>query len=316
MAAGQFVFPAVMAAFLLLFLAFLASVPATPAPEAPESRLLRARPGDSVLLELTGYYGESGSGFVFFSTQEERHAALPRGDFEPTLQSAPVTYPMRADATGGLDGHLVGRRAGESFTTGPIEARFAFGDWIDERELPRTLAELPYEVTFDSQTQVGPGQTFRVADFVQFWSQRGHDLREGAIWPCEGDELWDCQVVRLSTDENVLTYRRLVTDGSAFPVAPVFADLPLGGEFSWDFTVQPGSESDRFSVRLDPPDGARFQFRANAGGPFRAGTYEVLGSDADSIQVRYSSVTASDPALVGREVYYDVVIVRITRPES
>lgn len=313
MAAGRFVFPVVMVLFILFFVGFVVSSPAIPA-DPTNSRLLRIREGDSVLLEVTGYYGEPGKGNVFFSTQEERAGQLPMGPVAPQLQTTPVTYHLRGEG-GSLDPFLIGHRTNDSFTTDRVPAAQAFGDWTENVTFARTLAQLPRNVTFDASTQLGPGQTFNLTEYLAFWKEQGDELSEGKRWKCEGPALWDCEVVDINPAQNSFSFRRLPPNGAQYPVTELWGSLPTGGNMNWNFSVQPATNPDEFSLRLDPPVGTRFQLRSGVGA-LRAGTYEITRLDDENAHARYSAVTASDPALVGFDVYYDLVVVRITRAET
>lgn len=303
-----------MVAFGLFFFGFILTTPVNEASDAQGSRFIRARDGDSVLIEFTAFYGEPGNGQAFFSTQEERAEKLPVGDIAPSIQPEAIPIHLAVDEpAGGLRAALLGKRAGDKFTTAAVSPAAAFGDWTAERTLPRVLAELTHEVRFDATVPVGGGQTFNATQYVSFWESRDFDLQVGATWPCEGDGLWECRVDEMSLTENVFVYSRLVEPGQTYPVEPIWGNLPIGGDMSWDVSIQPAASADSFALRLDPPVGARFQFLQNAGGPFVAGTYLVKSLDDENIHADYTSATPAQPLLIGATVYYDVEVVSITR---
>lgn len=314
MAAGRLVFPFIMVCFVLFFVGFVFTTPVNEAAVSPESRFLRARDGDSVLIEFTAYTGAPGSGFAFFTTQEERAGSLPVGDIEPSVQDEPIAVHLSPDQpAGGLRANLIGKRAGDKFTTPAVSAADAFGDWESERELPRTLVELTFQVRFDSATPLGPGQSFNASQYLAFWKTRDYDLQVGTAWPCEGPELWECRVDDVSVPNNAFVYTRLAKPGGTYPVGPIWGSLPVGGDMSWDVSVQPSTDPARFVLRLDPPVGTRFQFLQNAGGPFVAGTYKVETLSESSIQTSYTAAVPAQAGLIGESVFYDIEIVNITR---
>lgn len=303
-----------MVAFGLFFFGFVLTTPVNEATTSPDSRFIRAKDGDSVLIEFTAYYGEPGKGSAFFSTQEERAQTLPVGDVQPSVQPDPIPLHLQADdPAGGLRANLLGKRTGDKFTTGAVPASAAFGDWTGQRDLPRILAELTYQVRFDASVPVGGGQTFNATQYISFWKTREFDLQIGTTWPCEGPELWQCRVDNISLSNNVFAYSRLVEPGETYPVEPIWGNLPTGGDMTWDVSIVPATTPDSFGIRLDPPVGTRFQFMQNAGGPFVAGTYLVKSLDDETIHTDFTSATPAQPLLIGATVYYDVEVVSITR---
>jgi FKBP-type peptidyl-prolyl cis-trans isomerase 2 len=311
---GRLVFPIIMVGFVLFFFGFVLTTPVNEASDAPDSRFTRARDGDSVLIEFTAYYGEAGGGFAFFSTQEERADSLKVGTIAPSIQEQPIAIHLAADEpAGGLRTNLLGKRAGDKFTTGLVAPADAFGDWERDVTLPRMLAELMYQVRFDAAVPVGPGQTFNATQYLSYWQSQGFTLQAGTIWPCEGDELWDCRVDEVSTAKNEFVYTRLVKVGDTYPVAPVWGNLAVGGDMTWDFSIADASDAEGFSIRLNPPVGTRFQFVQNAGGDFVAGTYLVTSVGEDTFEADYTSATPRQPELIGATVYYDVDVVSVTR---
>ena len=303
-----------MVVFGLFFFGFVLTTPVDKASDAAESRFIRARDGDSVLIEFTAFYGEPGQGYAFFSTQEERAQSLPVGAIDPSIQPQPIPIHLAADEpAGGLRANLLGKRAGDKFTTSAVAPSAAFGDWTGERTIPRVLAELTYQVRFDASVPVGGGQTFNATQYVDFWKSRDFNLQNGTTWPCEGPDLWQCRVDELSLTNNVFAYTRLVKPGETYPVEPIWGNLPVGGDMSWDVSIQSATTPDSFAIQLDPPVGARFQFLQNAGGPFVAGTYSVKSLDDENIRADYTKETPQQPILIGQTVYYDVEVVNITR---
>jgi FKBP-type peptidyl-prolyl cis-trans isomerase 2 len=307
MSAGTLVFPTTMGLVILFIAGLTASTPATPSVTG-----LPAQPGDTLILEVSGFYDE---GKVFFSTQEERFNDLPRGSIAPQLQSSPVEFLLDNSSksqAGALYDVLLGRHANESFRTPVIPPAKAFGEWKEERTLPRTIATLPTVVNFDGRTVIGQNQTFNATQYVAFWKARGVNLTVGKAWRCEDDRLWDCKLLTLDERQNLVSYRRLVSEGAAYPVTAVIS-IQTGGDMRWNFTAQPSADGKTFALRLSPPVGVRFQFKQSLRPPFDAGTYLVLSADADTMKVRYSDVTGSNPTLVGESVYYDIVVLRILR---
>lgn len=317
MGAGQLVFPIVMSVVILFVGGYVVTTPATPAPEDPQQRLVRVEPGDQLLLEVTGYYAAP-DGRVFFSTQEERHAELPRGDVAPQLQQNPVSYTLgdEADPTEeGLDRALLGRRAGDRFTTPVIAPRNAFGDWEENKTLSRVVATLPVRVEFDRNTQVDTGRRFNATEYRDFFAQEGHDLTPGTVFPCEDGEdrnVWDCQLVEIDLAQDRVVYERIIEAGAAYSLQSV-VEVNTVGDRDWNFTVRPTADGQGFDMLLDPPVGTMFQLRQDLRDPYKAGTYHVVGSTADSLQVRYSSASNVNPLLIGQPVQYDIVILRILR---
>jgi hypothetical protein len=309
---GRLVFPVIMLGFVVFFFGFVLT---TPVDEAVEGSFVRAQDGDAVLIEFTAFYGSPGSGSMFFTTQEERVQTLPTGKIPTSVQSDPISIQLSPNQpAAGLREFLLGKRSGASFSTGAVAAEDAFGDWQDERELPRVLAELPYVVRFDPSVPVGSGQTFNTAQYLEFWRGRNVNLQVGTEWACEGTQLWKCRADQISTTDNVFVYSRLVQAGQSYPVEPIWRGLQTGGDFAWTFSVAPGTTSDVFGLRLDPPVGARFQFLEDAGGAFLAGTYEVVSVGAQGIQVKYTMDTPAEPGLIGESIYYDIQVVRVNRP--
>lgn len=313
---GQFVFPGVILGFLLFLGSFLATTPATPAPEFPGSRLMKVQGGDVVVVEVSGFYGPPDDAWVFFSTQEERRDELKVGRIEPQFQTSPVSYRMApSDATDApaIDRALLGHRAGDTVTTEQIPARLAFGDWEENLTMERAVADLPSVLRFNSSTVFGPGQSFNLTEYLGFWQRAGHDLREGYVWKCEEDTLWDCRVEQVLPAQNEIVVRRLVNPSEPYPVRNLLGQIRLAGDLDWSFAAVPQGSGERFSIRLDPPVGVRFQLRDSYPGLFDAGTYEVVQVTDLQLFLRYSSVRESDPDLVGEAVVYELHILRIDR---
>lgn len=316
---GQFVFPGVILGFLVFLGSFLATTPATPAPEFPGSRFVKVQPGDVVVVEVSGFYGPYGDGFVFFSTQEERRDELRVGRVEPQFQTSPVSYRMSPpDVTDPpeIDQTLLGHRAGESVTTDQIPARLAFGDWEENLTVERVVATLPGVLRFNSSTVFGPGERFNLTEYLRFWQREGHDLAEGYVWKCEEETLWDCRVEEILPAQNEIVLRRLVNPAEPYPVRTLFGQIRTAGDLDWTFTGHPVDGGERFSLRIDPPAGVRFQLRDSSPGLFDAGTYEVAQVTEAQLALRYSSVRESDPDLVGEPVFYELSILRIDRSET
>jgi FKBP-type peptidyl-prolyl cis-trans isomerase 2 len=322
MVAGQLVFPFIIGVAILFVSGYVVSTPATPAPETNEQRMLRIQPGDQVLLEVTGYYAAP-DGKVFFSTQEERRDALPRGDITPQLQESPVTYSV-ADVTPsdavGLDKALIGKRPGDKFLTDIIAAENGFGDWEGDKTLTRTVATLPVRVDFTRDTQIQAGRRFNATEYTSFFQQQGYELKEGLVWPCEDPavedaqpiHLWECRLVKYDVAHDMVSYERIIEDGTAYPLETVL-QVDTVGDTPWNFTVHKTSAGTEFQLRLDPPVGTVFQLKQDLRQPYKAGTYEVKSKTAESLVVRYASTSNVDPRLIGQPIQYDIEILRILR---
>lgn len=311
MALGRFLFPALMAGFVAFLFVFLLTTPVTPAPEVPDSKLPRAKLGDSVIAEVTAYYELDGQRFVWFSTQQERRAELPVGPIAPQFQDDPASVALEADSVAnatGLTKALLGRKAGDRFTVGPVEPKDLIGDWERVRTMPREFAAYPYSIRLDGDFELAPGQYFNVTEYLNYWRTQGFSLQLNSEWPCEG-ELWDCRVTTLDMAGNVLVYRRLVADGTSFPITSLVGAGTLGGNDDWNFTIIAKGES--FAVRLDPPVGTVFVLRADLRPPFDHGTYRVTGLGATTFDADYSSATPGDARLIGLTTYFDFEILRI-----
>ena len=315
MAAGQFVFPLVILAFVGYLGSFLVSTPASDPIVPIGERTMRVEPGDRVTVELSAFYGQPGASFVFYTTQEELAANLPRGRVEPGYDpSLTFTVPLEGREPYDVSNLVIGRRVGERFTSPVIPASESLvGDWEETKTLDRAPTTVPVEERQDGSRFVN-GISFNATQYGQRMRDLGYELRPGLVWPCEGD-LWECRVVTIDYDANVLVFDRVVTNGTSFPVADLMRASQVRGDADWDVTIVEAT-ADSFKLRLDPPVGNRFQLRDPLTPELRTGTYEVLRIDDTSIEVNYSSAANTHPELVGQPTYYDVTVARIERPET
>lgn len=309
MALGRFLFPAFIAGFLGFLFMFLFTTPVTPAPEIPDSKLPRAKAGDTVVLELTGYYELDGKRYVWFSTQEERRSQLPSGPIPGQFQSQPVAVELIGNRP--LVGALLGKRPGDIVALGPLPGSDFFGEWEGPKSLPREFATYPYSIRLDGDFELTPGQYFNASDYIGYWRSQGVELALNTEWACEGD-LWDCRVTELDTTKNVLVYRRLVADNAKFSITNLLGGGVLTGDSSWQFTIL--NKGETFAVRLDPPVGTLFTLRSDVRGPYVEGTYRVTGLQSTALEVDYSSATPGDPRLVGLGTFFEIQIEAIQPP--
>lgn len=319
MSAGAMVFPlAILAAFGLI-VSFVASHPAQPLPGDPSQRFLKVEPGDELVLEVTGYYGDQG--FVFVSTQEERvqsgELKSREGPVAPQYQLPGVPYTVNGRATpasGGLDGALLGHKINATFTTPKFEPGLAFGRWEGVREFNRTLDPYPLSNTFNRTTETGFGGAFNLTQYLAYWARNGYsELTVGSIFPCEGPERWPCKVVRIDASDDAITYRRDVANGQTWPITIGLEGAGAIPGIQGDAVVRVDEARGEFTLTWRPVDGDLFQLRQDVPGFLPSGTFHVQGTRGDKVLAEYSSNTRAPPHLVGQLVWYDVVVTQISR---
>lgn len=320
MNAGQFVFPLSVAGAFVVLATFVASNPAQPVERDLSQVLLRVEPGDTVWVELTGYYGDQP--YVFLSTQEERWSKGEldslMGSSRAQLQGEPLQYrlaPAGAAGVGPLDAMLIGARVNRTFTTPQFTPAQGFGEWEESRDFNRTFGPLPLLQSYDAMTQLPTGGTFNLTRYLQFWATEGYpNLREGSLIPCEGTEGWMCRIETIDPANGSFTYRRNVKDGDEIPFQAAFgrANVPVPGTA----IVSVDGPAAAFDLTWSPPVGVRFQLRQALLGFLPAGTFLVDAFGDQTLTARYSSATDSPAHLVGEVTWYDVVVVRIQRPEA
>ncbi|MBI2078004.1 MAG: hypothetical protein HYT80_06500 [Euryarchaeota archaeon] len=315
MAAGQFVFPLVILGFLGYMGSFLVSTPAAEPIVPIGERTMRVEPGDRVTVELTAFYGAPGESFVFYTTQEERVANLPRGRIEPGYDPV-LTFNVPLEGRGAYDlsNLVIGHRTGDAFTSPVIPPSASLvGDWEERKTIPRAPTTFPVEERQDGSRVVN-GFSFNATQYADRMRELGYDLAPGLVWPCEAD-LWQCRLVSIDYEANLLVFERVVENGMKFPMTELMRASEVRGEADWDITVVDAT-ADTFKIRLDPPVGNRFQLRDHLTPDLRTGTYEVLTVDDASIEVNYTTAANTHAELVGQPTYYDIVVVRIERPEA
>jgi hypothetical protein len=305
MAAGAWVFPIGIVAFVGFLASFLVGHPATPA------AFLVVKPGDTVTYEETAFYGD---GLVAWSTREDLLAsgALRVGPYGviPKTREFQTTLPANAtNITDPLLEQLVGKRVNETFRTEPRDNYY--GDWQQNGTVDRTIAELPTVVTLRTGQSLG-GSVFNASAFAGAQSQRlGRPLQVGDDVPCD---FGTCRIE--SFDASQVTYRQVVVDG---------ARLPLGRFiFFPDQEPQPRTQfilsqrgDDRFAVEWDTVDGDAFILRNNFGN-WPPGYYRFGPRTDGSVAVQYRADEAftSDrnlvPAhLIGEPVWFELTVTQI-----
>lgn len=319
---ARLLFPIGMAVFLVTLIGWAATTPVEPNPAARQPTGPPVEPGDVILVELTGWYGEAeGLGFVFWSTQEERHnngtdSQVPLGDVDPLLQVHPQEdrVPTEDSAAAAHQEFYHGRHVGEAFTTPRIPPERAFGAWDGDRTFNRTLATLSVVVTFG-----GPDVPWQAVGFSNlsaydaFWRTRAPaPLEPGAEYPCDGQGRWDCRVLeRNEAGDGTITVERLVDESAEYRLVPFLGFGASAPGFAGHATVDVAEDGDAFAVKVTPPAGTTFQLRSSSHPALPSGTYRVHGVDAETFTADHSSASTVPPALIGKHIWFDLVIVAV-----
>lgn len=324
---GRILFPIAVAVFFVTLIAWAATSPVDPNPARREPTTPAVGPGDVIMVELTGWYGEAeGPGFVFWSTQEERHRNgsdpdVPFGDVEPLLQVQPQRdqVPTEDEPTAAQRGFYTGRHVGEAFTTPRIPPEDAFGVWETQRTFNRTLATLSVVVTFGGPDVPWEALGFsNLTEYDEFWRNRAPGpLEPGAVYACDGQGRWDCRVLeRDEAGDGTITVERLVDESDEYRLVPFLGFGASAPGFSGHVGVDVSEDGGTFDVTATPVSDSTFQLRSSAHPALPSGTYRVQVVEAAVFVADYSTVSLAPPALIGKHVWFDLVIVSVQEPSS
>lgn len=324
---ARVLFPVFMAAFLVILIGWAATAPVDPNPPVQEPTGPLVTPGDTILVELTGWYGPpEGPGVVFWSTQEERHhngtdPDLPFGEVDPLLQTQPQRdrVPTEEEAAAVHRGYYVGHRVGEAFTTPPIPPEEAFGAWDEDRTFNRTLATLPVVVTFGGpQAPWGAIGFANLTEYDAFWRTRApQPLEPGAVYPCDGQSRWDCRVLeRDESGDGALTVERLVDESAEYRLVPFLGFGASAPGFTGHVGVDLGPDNHTFDIQVTPEADTTFQVRSSSHPLLASGTYRVQDVGPEAFVADYAVASTVPPALIGQHVWFDLVIVSIVEPAA
>jgi hypothetical protein len=331
MAGRSTVFLVLMTVFALTMIAWANTVEVQPAPEDPKTRFIRSGAGDNLTIELTGWYGAEGAtlvnppkGFVFWSTQEEIHkngqGGLPVGAMTPRFETSPlaVRLPTNLQDSAVIFSYLAGHKIGEPFQTPVIQPEDGFGAWRGNESFARNLQTFPFEFTLGKDNY--PWFIFGVdtlAAYERLVTQSlGVKLEVGTKYACEGPSRWSCEVLKIDrTGNGTINVRRLVTLGSSFGLSDLYQNAsPIG--FNGTVKAVAGPNSASFTLQATPVVGNLFQMRGDVANAWPAGTYRVTAVTGDRFWADYSEETSSAPQLIGKPIWYDVVIVTIQKRQT
>ncbi len=319
---ARILFPTFMAAFLVTLIGWAATTPVDPNPAAQQPLGPLVQPGDTILVELTGWYGEAdGPGVVFWSTQEERHnngtdPDVPFGEVDPLLQVQPQQdrVPTQDEAAAAHREFYAGHRVGEPFTTPRIPPAEAFGAWQTDQTFNRTLATLPVVTTFGGSEAPWDAIGFEnLTTYDAFWRSRAPaPLEPGAEYPCDGQGRWDCRVLdRDESGDGTLTVERLVDESAEYRLVPFLGFGASAPGFGGHVGVDVSADGDTFDVQVTPDAGSTFQVRSSSHPLLPSGTYRVSDVQEDVFVADHSTSAAVPPALIGKHIWFDLVIVAI-----